>query len=703
MSWKLGMGCCCATSGPWDWYADYHTISGTDDDPSTPETPFFGRVASIYDPDGSDSFQFADMSYLAADSAYEWSVEMLAGDAGSEGANWLAKFEASSICPLGVTSRELVYYYLQADGEGNAWCLVDAEAKSVEWIVRNDDWPSSEIGSITMGAVSGGGLTTPPVYPELPAIVTDFQGMCCHESGLRRIQALFDQTAAFRSYFITKEWTILNFTGLPSYTEVNAYDEHIADGGTDGDMPMHTYHVLDHDDVYDGSNNRLPLLGDSDSNPFPKPVAHAAQGNKALGFARPYLNSFPDPQPSGGDTPYDYTPDFVVVIGEVVIDPDGHIYVDGGVEATKSGGLGHLHEDDVNVRSIRPGAEWFDASDGAYIAVINWWHNSENGDDPDQDDDTLKTQLICSAGGGSVEITLHVQDGYTDTMTTDNTAYYPLWFGVRVLQKSEGSGTKCVSFERMPFNAAEDAGDEFSGDGRLINVRLRMHGNSAYLVGRFPQGTPASGTGTFSYVGDGGTPMAMDFVAAGGGDADREAWGNGPLTVILHQSSTRNCTYDRTTSPHELHVYLDIAGGDDKIGDVMDVIGRSDSAPGGGDIYVSGVVDETLVIDAGDTGTVTLSGAVNGVTLGAYPIVHDSSDRFFYVTGFYYRLDDEYPRPLYSSWQMSHDLTILNPCGIGARTDRSEPDAISFMVPNSNVSCVKNSELIDFCPETEEI
>lgn len=698
MEWSPG-GCCCVASGPWDWYADFHETAGgsLDEVPSTPGTPFFARVPSIYDNDGTGTFLSADCSYDANDPAYEWSIEMLSTTDGGEGANWLEKRIVSTITPSGVSSSERAYAYI-FQGSNFAMVQLDAVAKTVDWIVTDANWGSDPaMGGISITHFSGAatiGDWDDSFIPNLPD-----GGQCANSAGL--FSWVFDDTMGSGTNLTAiafQSWTI-GIAGGKTFVDSNFYvDWLIAHSGDDSYFPWYSYDFQNEQEMF--------VAGDPghviSDNPFP--IAQASQANIAVGIYHPHMLDFTTTVP-----PYDFDATVEVHIGPVILDPDGIPYVSGSVLWSKT----KSYKDGQTGIAIETRIDLFDASAATTVAVMTYrfksgWEAGTLADYSTNDKIEVRTVLV-GVGSYSDDVLVHrwkgininsVTDdndmsGYSDGGQGDMSDFYPRWLAVRALHTGGA-----MALQRVPFNQGEqddDWGTLNSSFGTMGQMKLCHAGSGGAwdVTSRHTQASQATGTITMTTT---GSPTTFILTAAGGGDGDREDWGNGAISIVLVQGTERDCVYDQ--SSHTLTVTLDIAGGDNTIGDVMDTIGRNSTTPGGGDFYASSAANESLVIDSGDTGSGTLSGAVNGVTPTSY-VLEDSSDTYIYVSGFPYRLPD-YPRFIRTSWAVSHDGTVWNPLGTGLRVGRLTPDP-TFMMPKSGYSCIKNSELVTLAPAKEEI
>lgn len=518
-------------------------------------------------------------------------------------------------------------------------------------------------------------------------------------------------------------------------------------GPTDWDYPRYTY--LGGPQYFNASEG--PMENEKvDYQSWAMPIGHLTQSDRAIGLKYPHIldapNDFADYEQSAGDT---YTAAAQVVVGALVLHDviDGHYmpYVSGttlldlSFEATYCGAeITNLSYDPVADAAWDDWTDdWSGAMDAPYTLRVthadagpssalctaeatirddfryyDQYAQYAGGGGPDTDKVVGKywyanrTQYWCYLQVDAYQESYLVREVLSDEATdTTYETIYPKWIETRALQRAGGA----TVLEVVPKDQAE-ADSRFGGDTAQVAMRLRRFASGAEdfsLETPLNYTTQASGTTTIDTT----NSAEIMLTAVRGGPADGQTTIS--LTVTIHQvagGAYERAEYDGGTDT--LAVYLDIDGGHDTVADLAEVIAQA------GDFDCSVVSYSTDTISDGmDVTTCVLTGG--STTLAGYsgsPTVWDSSDDFFYVTGFPMRVmvacstditgrerwrmcsqtDAYVTYP--TAWAVAHDGDTRNPCGIGAEGGyRPGPTTEAHMGVRS-WNTVKNTAAATLCP-----
>jgi hypothetical protein len=384
--------------------------------------------------------------------------------------------------------------------------------------------------------------------------------------------------------------------------------------------------------------------------------------------------------------------------------------------------------------TIRTRVDDFDASPNHHVAVVTFSYLDEFTHDP-ADPGPPNFPAYWFHNRGKMYTTLILDDHKIEkvvfdkdfnldldefdpdygivTWYEDERAYYPRWINPRMLETTEpsqGGGQRCVVFSRVPFDPTE-ATTDYGGTSDLEKWKLTCYvlGTSGLVDHTYETawGNDGQATGTITLTTT-TTNAVFDIRAVAGGDADFSD-ANGAMTITIEQSTIEDTVYD-PNSPNELIVKIDIAGGNNTVQDLCDVINDA------GDFWVNGGPSNgSNIIETSDTGSGTLAGGTDNVTTIAEPVVNQSSSRYYYLMNFPMKVrqlvgnrwhtlftgSGDFTLP--SCWMITHNGEIQNPLGSGIDRTRRETVVTGQSPFGATFDSIKNAHRIPLYPAKTEI
>lgn len=738
MRFRFG-DCCCISGilmsgGPWDWYRDYFVgASGIE----TINTPHIPRTASIYTGVEDPLINPVPAYY---DSYSGWYVDVPNSD---DGTNFQNKYVLYSISPLGVNSSEIVYLYLTNSSLGLLSNVkMDCVNKTIDWIQMPSEWtdPEKPMGPISIGYNAFALLSSNFIPGNFESHGFNSAGYSANNAGLLRWEVAQDPSVIIdfvdigsREGAISRKWT-LSINGNDSFEEHEFFEDWLnANGGDIDEFTEYTYFLFGLPYYSDLSNNWYKR----GFNTYHFPVGQAPQGNYAIGIRYPHIDSLPDSY-SSEFSPYGiydgttFVPQATVNIGPFQIDANGFPYVAGDTIWSFSEDIEYRFGDrnDFPIGGLWAAMTRVDGFDAATInsqtksiAIITYYYTEsyvEDGGLYYSDVQNVKSNLVVNGGVvGSFHV-YRVIDLINSTFdgpflfSTDNRDFYPYWVHPRCLhttESSQGGGSKTIIFQRIPRDR-DSADSEWAGNSTPGNWKLIIfhEGDRRWSIDS-NWGRSVQAVGTVTFTTDNFATITLSAIPGGTADGDWFRHFDQPdelvtLTVIFDDRVIEDAVFDRDNKT--LTVYINIAGGNDTIQDVIDIIIAA------GDFAVTGYTNESDIIIETDTGTgefINGSDNPSGSADFNKPYVHDSSDRYFYVNNFplrkRYLIDNRWTclfnigtQAYPSKWMISHDGEIFNNVGLGI--DRTNRQEYTSALGDWSFGCIKNSNLIPLCPIKEE-